>query len=485
MLRLRVTRPGQLPRVVELAGDAAVLGRAQDCDVVIDDPEVSRRHARILSGVVVADLGSRNGTWVGELKASEPTIVPGGQFLLGKGEGAIAIDVESDARAAAIEVPSEDPEATITVAQASKPKVEPAVPLAAPVPASAREPQNGMHSSHAANPSSATGASAVELNRVRTELEEERLKVAHLTRDLEASRGDLAAGKVSAKSGLAEAQLEVLRLNQRVSSLRAELDAKGSAAVSQAPPPSSPQGMGEFVTRMQRELTRLQQENKALKESPAQRPLTPSHEAPRASPAAPFAPPPARAQPAAAPAPVTNTALLRSFLGSDPDAIVVPAGASVDSFLLAAAVRFLRSVEKVVTRTVGEFIEVLDMGTILPDSKANFRGRLKELLDLPDNAECRRALESYLNELRRWLFAAFGAYKTAAKEFGTGLKSQLSEQALTESAPISAFKSRETELWRRASQLLKELTPETIDDRVEKLARIAAQQLLARGGAAS
>jgi two-component system response regulator AtoC len=48
--------------------DAVVIGREQGCDVVIDDPSVSRRHAVIESGAVIRDLDSRNGTAVGGVR---------------------------------------------------------------------------------------------------------------------------------------------------------------------------------------------------------------------------------------------------------------------------------------------------------------------------------------------------------------------------------------------------------------------------------
>src|SRR5580765_7751975 len=45
-------------------GRSYVLGRAPECDVVLDDPSVSRRHAMLtVSGrITVEDLGSTNGT---------------------------------------------------------------------------------------------------------------------------------------------------------------------------------------------------------------------------------------------------------------------------------------------------------------------------------------------------------------------------------------------------------------------------------------
>jgi two-component system response regulator AtoC len=47
-------------------GGAVVIGRGADCDVVLDDPQVSRRHARLQVGArcEVTDLGSRNRTTV-------------------------------------------------------------------------------------------------------------------------------------------------------------------------------------------------------------------------------------------------------------------------------------------------------------------------------------------------------------------------------------------------------------------------------------
>ena len=60
-----------------------VIGRSEGCDVVLDDPSVSRRHARLtLRGPggrpVVGDLGSRNGTVVAGGIVRAPTRVPAG-----------------------------------------------------------------------------------------------------------------------------------------------------------------------------------------------------------------------------------------------------------------------------------------------------------------------------------------------------------------------------------------------------------------------
>lgn len=55
------------PQSVQVVGEPLVLGRAGTCDLVIDDPHVSMRHARLdvaEGGVWLADLRSTNGTFV-------------------------------------------------------------------------------------------------------------------------------------------------------------------------------------------------------------------------------------------------------------------------------------------------------------------------------------------------------------------------------------------------------------------------------------
>jgi hypothetical protein len=57
-----------------------VIGRSSDCEVPIDDPNASRRHASLRlvgADVVVEDLQSRNGTFVDGRLIGSPTIVSG------------------------------------------------------------------------------------------------------------------------------------------------------------------------------------------------------------------------------------------------------------------------------------------------------------------------------------------------------------------------------------------------------------------------
>src|SRR3990170_7888715 len=63
---LLITRPGQAPEVMHLeAGRTYTLGRAPDCEIVLADASISRRHAHVVprdDGWWVEDLQSKNGT---------------------------------------------------------------------------------------------------------------------------------------------------------------------------------------------------------------------------------------------------------------------------------------------------------------------------------------------------------------------------------------------------------------------------------------
>ena len=67
---------------------ALVLGRDDDCDVVLDDDKASRRHAILTPGsdgtIEVEDLGSTNGTYVdGRRVQGRVALRPGGTLTIG------------------------------------------------------------------------------------------------------------------------------------------------------------------------------------------------------------------------------------------------------------------------------------------------------------------------------------------------------------------------------------------------------------------
>jgi len=72
---LRVSKGKQEGVRVPL-GDGVKIGRAADCQLILDDDYVSTRHAQLIrtdSGYVVEDLGSTNGTYVNNERISSAT----------------------------------------------------------------------------------------------------------------------------------------------------------------------------------------------------------------------------------------------------------------------------------------------------------------------------------------------------------------------------------------------------------------------------
>ena len=71
---------------VALGAGRVVLGRDPQCDVVLDDPQVSRRHAEIVGtpdGYLLRDLGSTNGSYVGGELTATRVLVPDDTVRLG------------------------------------------------------------------------------------------------------------------------------------------------------------------------------------------------------------------------------------------------------------------------------------------------------------------------------------------------------------------------------------------------------------------
>src|SRR4051794_15712885 len=83
---LLVPTPTGGNRPVVIGHEPLVLGSGEGCNVTIDDPHVSRRHAEICrtaDGVILRDLGSRNGTLVGRIAVKEAFLTSGVELRLG------------------------------------------------------------------------------------------------------------------------------------------------------------------------------------------------------------------------------------------------------------------------------------------------------------------------------------------------------------------------------------------------------------------
>lgn len=75
--------------------DGAVIGRGAECEVHLDDPLVSRRHARVSCSAIgagIEDLGSSNGLYVNGERASGITPLHPGDVIKVGGTLLIVLD---------------------------------------------------------------------------------------------------------------------------------------------------------------------------------------------------------------------------------------------------------------------------------------------------------------------------------------------------------------------------------------------------------
>ena len=74
--------------IFKIEGDVVTLGRGTECDIVLRDDGISRRHAKILvlgpRRLIVEDLSSTNGTFVGGKSVSRATLRVGEKILFGR-----------------------------------------------------------------------------------------------------------------------------------------------------------------------------------------------------------------------------------------------------------------------------------------------------------------------------------------------------------------------------------------------------------------
>jgi pSer/pThr/pTyr-binding forkhead associated (FHA) protein len=86
MAFLRHSAPGSPPRVISLTKEVVVIGRGQDCDLVLEDNNSSRRHCLIRKWAghyKLEDLQSKNGTFVNGMKVSSAQLGDGDLIAVG------------------------------------------------------------------------------------------------------------------------------------------------------------------------------------------------------------------------------------------------------------------------------------------------------------------------------------------------------------------------------------------------------------------
>ncbi len=93
--QLVVRSPDGRTRTLPLDGRPVTIGRAPDNRLRIDDPRVSRHHARIVlrdGSYVLVDLGSTNGTWVEGLRVSEVVLGAGDRIDIAAGAAELRVE---------------------------------------------------------------------------------------------------------------------------------------------------------------------------------------------------------------------------------------------------------------------------------------------------------------------------------------------------------------------------------------------------------
>lgn len=101
MFRLKVTPPDAAAFERRLTGRPVVVGRAPECDLMVADPFLSRRHARLYQaegGLFVEDFGSSNGTLVNGNVIAGPTRIGAGDLLRLSGTEIAVEEVEEEPR---------------------------------------------------------------------------------------------------------------------------------------------------------------------------------------------------------------------------------------------------------------------------------------------------------------------------------------------------------------------------------------------------
>ena len=97
-VKFAVRYPGGAVHEIAIEGNVAVVGRDPSCDLVLNDPKSSRRHAVVESGpdgLVIRDTGSANGIAVNGRKTERSPLVPGDVFRVGDVEVTVLGDPDA------------------------------------------------------------------------------------------------------------------------------------------------------------------------------------------------------------------------------------------------------------------------------------------------------------------------------------------------------------------------------------------------------
>ncbi len=537
MIKLTLRQANHPDTQVQVEGDAATIGRAAGSEVLIQQPYVSKRHVKLLKGWVVVDLGSSNGTFVDGKRIAEPTLLSGDEFQLGEGDVTVRVwrdEAGGVARAGSgagggagaeeleklrteLAERGEELAAAHAIVDRLHAKTEqlraenqrlkgvppPGPSDSTPAPSLATAPapsEEGVALGHAR---AQVAELTAERNQLLRDMEQERSDVERLTAAvarLEATRaeqrGEIARLEASLTAAASLDELERVRAEN--ARLAQEVEALNQRLAS-APAAAAPAGpMGELLIRLQAENSALKRQMSESGSSPAAANVasgTRAQESPakllaellelRAQNQALRTQSGQRAAPVPAQhiAPASGVAsVLQKLADDDIEKSAANYDSAPEEFVAGELFRVVRQIERVVTRVAGDHIQLYQSNTMLPNVEGNLRGLVATILGDATEQDARAELARYFEQLAKWLVAAMAANRKAAQLFAEKLKHDLSEPGLLAQAPIPAFRKlsggTEAELWRRACTYLRELTPDMLDDALEKMSRDAVKDLL-------
>lgn len=108
MPKFVVKQGDQSGKEIQMSGNQIVFGRSEDCDVLISDANVSRRHAQaiLINGLVaIVDLNSSNGTLVNGIPISRIFLMDGDEVRVGGMTFQFVEDLSTTGDAAAVRPP--------------------------------------------------------------------------------------------------------------------------------------------------------------------------------------------------------------------------------------------------------------------------------------------------------------------------------------------------------------------------------------------
>jgi pilus assembly protein CpaF len=137
-------RQGPRPNLVfELDKSSYMIGREAGNDIVIEDPQVSRRHAQLTrqgNSYLIEDIGSTNGTYVNGKRVTAPTLLANGDMVGLADTVIMAVQLPLAIGEEATVVGEAAPYAPPTVPAFTPPSVSSAVPPQPPRPSTYTPP---------------------------------------------------------------------------------------------------------------------------------------------------------------------------------------------------------------------------------------------------------------------------------------------------------------------------------------------------------